>query len=143
MNRLLCLRMRLWPVQRRRAERPELRGVPLLIHRRDARRGERVVACCDLSRGVGVRPGMPLADTVDTLARLGIQTIDQLASLPRAGLAQRFGTPLLVRLDQAFGAAAEVLIPHRPPPRFEARQAFDFPTDRLDLLDLALGGLLD
>src|SRR5207248_6263464 len=82
-------------------------------------------------------------DTVDTLARLGVRTIDQLTRLPRTGQAQRFGAQVLVRLDQAFGAAAEVLIPHRPPPRFEASQAFDFATDRRDLLDLALGGLLD
>src|SRR2546423_438204 len=67
MNRLMCLRLPLWPVQRRRAERPELRGGPPLLHRRDAPRGERVVACCDLARRAGVRAGMSLAEAADLL----------------------------------------------------------------------------
>src|SRR3954451_1920102 len=67
MNRLLCLRLPCWPVQRLRAERPDFRGTPLVLHRRDARRGERVVACCELASRAGVRPGMSLAEAGDLL----------------------------------------------------------------------------
>jgi protein ImuB len=287
----LCLRLPNWSVQRFRAERPDLRAALVLLHRRDARHGRRVVACCDQARQCGVRIGMSLAeaadllppdarqasavhaddppadraalgrlaehcelfsprvgwetvapqaamerirrgppapwfgdapghlfldvtgiphlfggevplagevitachelgydgrlviaetlgaswalaaacgpvtivppgdiepalrplpvgslrlpaDTVETLSRLGVHTIDQLRRLPRAGLARRFGPPLLLRLDQAFGAAAEVLVPHRPPPRYEASQQFDFPTDRRNVLDGVLAELI-
>jgi protein ImuB len=47
-----------------------------------------------------------------------------------------------VRLDQAFGAAPEVLVPYRPPPKYEAARQFDYPTDRRDLLDEVITELI-
>jgi protein ImuB len=289
MKRLLCLRLPNWSVQRLRAEQTDFQADLLLLHRRDPRRGELVVACCEQSRRRGVRVGMSLAEAaelvasdvrraiavcpdeptadlaalgrlaehcelysprvgwetmasrtvepssrrsppwfgdspghlfldvsgiphlfggeeplarevitscrdlgydgrlaiagtlgaswavagtgepitvvppdaiepslhplpvgslrlpaelVETLSRLGIQTIDQLRRLPRADLARRFGPLLLVRLDQALGSAAEILIPYRSPPTFEASQQFDFPTDRRDVLDGVITDLI-
>jgi protein ImuB len=300
-KRLLCLRLPHWPIQRLRAERPELRSEPLLLLGRDPRRGAIVVEGCERARAAGVRPGAPLAEatamlpsttavrlydpaadlaalgrlaecceefsprvgwqtesggwvvrwlggsskkppspsrqppnhptsqppnhlflditgipalfggerklagrvleacqerdyagrvaiaptigaawavtsvppvthgglniisrggllpalqplpveslrlpdeTVDVLSRLGVGTIADLMRLPRAGLAVRFGPPLLLRLDQALGAAPEMLVPHRPPPVFEALEEFDFPTDRRADIDWVLDRLI-
>ncbi|PNB52437.1 protein ImuB, partial [Pseudomonas sp. GW531-E2] len=51
----------------------------------------------------------------DLLKRLGIETIGQLAAVPRAPLARRFGGTLIARLDQASGRLAEPLDPVTPP----------------------------
>ena len=58
-------------------------------------------------------------------------------------MAARFGAALLLRLDQALGTAPEILLPHRPPPVFEAVQELDYPTDRREDLDWVLDGLID
>ncbi len=52
--------------------------------------------------------------TIDTLARLGIDTIGDLLLLPRDSLASRFGSELLLRIHQAGGERAEVIraVPH-------------------------------
>src|SRR6185503_3143944 len=44
---------------------------------------------------------------------VGVETVDQLAALPRDGLASRFGDELLRRLDQLTGPARGVVEPHR------------------------------
>jgi hypothetical protein len=46
-----------------------------------------------------------------TLRRLGIETIGELESLPRAPLAKRFGPDVLLRLDQTFGRQREPIGP--------------------------------
>lgn len=277
MKRFLCLRFPNWPVQRLRADCPDLRDAVLILHRRDPRRGRLVVTRCGRAARAGVRVGTPLAeaaalvpvavarpydpvadlaalgrlaerceefspkvgwetvarpaldwtaappdhlflditgvaplfdgevelarqaadscrswgyagrlavadtlgatwalatagepitivsqggqdaalpplpvaclrlpnDAVELLVRLGIETVGQLASLSRVGLAERFGVPLLRRLDQAFGTAPEVLVPHRPPPEFVASERLEDPTDRRDVLDWILGRLID
>jgi protein ImuB len=61
------------------------------------------------------------------LQRLGFETIDDLATTPRAPLALRFGEALLRRLDQAFGHLAEPLRPILPPERILTRRAFAEP----------------
>ena len=55
-----------------------------------------------------------------TLERLGCTTWGQLRALPRAGVARRFGAPLLAALDQAYGAAPEVYAWLRLPEVFDA-----------------------
>jgi protein ImuB len=82
------------------------------------------------------------ADTLDLLGRLGVATVDHLTGLSRAGLAERFGPTLLACLDRAFGRAPEVLVPHRPPPKFEVADRFELPTERRDVLDAALGDMV-
>lgn len=65
--------------------------------------------------------GLPLSTlrlapgAVERLSRLGLRRIGQLAALPRAPLAKRFGAGILLRLDQALGRAPEALAFRRPP----------------------------
>lgn len=60
-------------------------------------------------------PPLPLAalrlphQHIELLQELGIFTIGQLDALPRSSLPSRFGTQILLRLDQAFGRAPELL----------------------------------
>ena len=65
--------------------------------------------------------------TLQLLQRLGIERIEQLLALPRAGLAARLGNEVLQRWDQASGALEEILVPHRPAPRFQAHWALESP----------------
>lgn len=57
------------------------------------------------SLGVGALRIAP--ETVETLSRLGIETIGQLLRLPRSGIAPRLGTALVRRIEQALGEIDE------------------------------------
>lgn len=48
------------------------------------------------------------------LSKLGLKQVKDLLSLPRAPLAQRFGSHVLLRLDQALGQQEEPISPRRP-----------------------------
>lgn len=61
------------------------------------------------------------AQTVQALARLGLTSIGDLAGMPRAALARRFGADLVLRLDQALGAVPEPVSPVRHAPALSAR----------------------
>lgn len=65
--------------------------------------------------------------TVSALARAGLTTIGDLAGLPRAPLAARFGAGLITRLDQALGRADEALVWRRPPPAHAVERVFAEP----------------
>jgi protein ImuB len=52
--------------------------------------------------------------TITSLYKLGLKRIGDLMSLPRAPLARRFGTLLLLRLDQITNANEEAISPRRP-----------------------------
>jgi protein ImuB len=52
---------------------------------------------------------------VDSLHDVGIERVAHLASKPRASLQLRFGSEVLLRLDQALGCAAEALPSLMPP----------------------------
>ena len=82
-------------------------------------------------------------EIIHILRRLGLQTIDQLSQMPRDGLADRFGTELLLRLDQALGMASEVIVSHRPAPKYEAACDLEYPTARRDLLDRLITRLIE
>jgi len=66
-------------------------------------------------------------DTVEALTRLGLRRIGDLLGQPRAGLARRFGTGLVLRLDQAIGSAPEPVSPAAPPDRFASRLSLPEP----------------
>lgn len=66
------------------------------------------------------------------IERLGLRRIDQLADLPRAPLARRFGAATLDRLDQALGRSKEALTFRRPPNPWFARLAFAEPISAPD-----------
>lgn len=55
------------------------------------------------------------------LSRLGLRRIDDLAGIPRAALARRFGKEVLRRLDQALGVEPEPVSPVKPPLHFAMR----------------------
>src|SRR6056297_4149570 len=60
-------------------------------------------------------------ETVAQLGRLGLRRVGDLTGQPRAPLARRFGRGLVMRLDQALGAAPEPISPQREAPRFATR----------------------
>jgi protein ImuB len=69
------------------------------------------------------------------LAQLGITQLDELLALPRASLRARFGERLLLRLDQLTGAAQEVIVPYRPPPKFTAEWVLEYPAERREIIE--------
>ncbi len=77
--------------------------------------------------------GLPVAAlridpaTAAELSRLGLRRIGDLLDQPRAGLARRFGRPLVERLDQVTGMAPEPIRPIRRPERFAARMSLPDP----------------
>ena len=66
-------------------------------------------------------------ETALGLQRLGLRRISDLASAPRAPLARRFGPTLLLRLDQALGAAPEPVSPEAAPAHFATRMTLPEP----------------
>ncbi len=68
-------------------------------------------------------------DTVQMLNRLGIQSIRQLAELPRDGMATRLGQTLLDRWDQALGRKAEPVIALHVLPELQLEQTLEYPTE--------------
>ncbi len=81
--------------------------------------------------------------TVDSLRRLGLRRIGDLAGLPRGPLAARLGAELLSRLDRVFGVEAEAISPRRVPPSWRARLVFADGITRREDIDLATRELLD
>jgi len=64
------------------------------------------------------------SESLEALERLGLRNIADLAALPRAGLARRFGELPARRLDQAFGEIDEPISPRAPAPVWRLRTAF-------------------
>ncbi|MCE9525447.1 MAG: DNA polymerase Y family protein [Planctomycetales bacterium] len=80
--------------------------------------------------------------TLSLLAQLGITQVDELLRLPRESLRSRFGERVLLRLDQWSGAAQETIVPHHPPPRFQAEWILEYPTDSRELVEQIVSQLL-
>ncbi|MFC3607122.1 Y-family DNA polymerase [Stutzerimonas tarimensis] len=86
------------------------------------------------------RLGLP-RESVNAFQRMGLRTLHQVLSLPRAGLARRFPEPVLQHLDKLLGRRPLVLDSYAPPDRFdqsielnydvESIQALLFPLRRL------------
>jgi protein ImuB len=83
------------------------------------------------------------AETVQALTELGIEQIHQLMALPRTSLPARFGAILLHRLDQALGRLPEMIRPHRPAPEMFAVYPFEYATDRIEALNIAIDHLTE
>ena len=81
--------------------------------------------------------------TIEALREVGIDRIGHLLNVPRSSLGARFGAPLLGRLDQAMGKAAETIDPVRPvePPMVE--RIFAGPTTQLEAIQLTVRELLE
>ena len=76
--------------------------------------------------------GLRIGDTAAKLRRFGLKRVGDIAHLPRANLARRFGPDLVRRLDQARGLEDETLNPLQPKTPFRARMRF---ADALLLLE--------
>lgn len=79
---------------------------------------------------------------IELLKRLGIERIDQLAPMPRAPLARRFGAALVERLDQLTGRVAEPLDPIVPPEQIVAIQRFAEPIVTAEAIEHWLAHLM-
>ncbi len=75
------------------------------------------------------------------LSDLGVDSVARLVKLPRTQLAERFGDGVLRRIDQALGRTTELITPLREPAPVEATCPFEYPTDRRDVLAMALDHL--
>jgi protein ImuB len=88
---------------------------------------ERVYAETEIASALARLPIEALrldAGAADDLVKLGLTAVGQLAAMPRAALARRFGAGVRLRLDQALGEAEEALSYRRPPAPFCARLSF-------------------
>jgi protein ImuB len=65
--------------------------------------------------------------SLELLARLGVDTVGQLLTMPRAPLVRRFSRTIVDLLDQATGRAPEPLDPVVPPSRVAVEQRFAEP----------------
>ncbi|KQV37675.1 nucleotidyltransferase [Rhizobium sp. Root268] len=89
-----------------------------------------VVSAGEVKKAVMGLPTMALrlpAETVQGLRVLGIDTVGQLSTMPRAPLTLRFGTEPARRLDQMFGCVAEPIEPIRTPELVEVAKNFAEP----------------
>jgi protein ImuB len=106
-----------------------------------ARDGGGIVADGRLIEGIGHLPVTALRvdhDTAEALSRVGLTRIADLAYLPRAPLARRFGAGLVLRLDQALGAQAEPVAAEPDAPHFGVRMTLPEP---IGLQSDAMAGL--
>jgi protein ImuB len=79
----------------------------------------------------------------DALQGMGLRNLADLRSLPRAGLARRFGDALLLELDRAFGTEPDPREPIGLPPAFESRLELFARVDSAEQLLHGAGVLLD
>jgi protein ImuB len=82
-------------------------------------------------------------DTVDGLARLGFDRIEQLMTAPRAPIALRYGAAVHRRPDQALGRIFEPIEPVVPPEAVNTRLAFPEPLLTPEALASVIGRLAD
>lgn len=80
--------------------------------------------------------------TFQSLERMGIRTVGQLARLPRDALARRFGQRLLDQLDRAFGNRPDPQTLFSPPSRFSVRLALPSPVSEAEALLFAAHRLI-
>jgi protein ImuB len=75
---------------------------------------------------------------VRSLNKVGLKQVGDLLHAPRAPLARRFGTQLLIRLDQALGLDEEAISPRRPVASLSAERRLAEPVQaEEDILALA------
>lgn len=80
--------------------------------------------------------------TTEALARLGLRRVADVAGLPRATLARRFGPEMLRRLDQALGLEPEPIAPAAAPLHFAVRLTLPDPIGLRADIEAALDRLL-
>lgn len=83
------------------------------------------------------------AKRVASLRRLGVESIGDLAAMPRAPLALRFGSEPGRCLDRAFGRLAEPVRPICPPSLIHVHRAFAEPLLHAEALASAINVIVD
>lgn len=83
------------------------------------------------------------AATCTALERLGLRSIGDLTTRPRAPLARRFGSDLLMRLDQAQGRIPEPIAPAREQTHYGVRLSLPEPIGLMDDVMAAVSRLLE
>ncbi len=92
--------------------------------------------------------GLPVAalrlapEVAESLAALGLATVEDAARIPRGALARRFGLATLRRLDQALGAEPEPVSPEPAAPAFAVRLTLPEPIGHVADVMAALERLL-
>jgi protein ImuB len=81
-------------------------------------------------------------EILERLQKLGFRTIGPLLSMPAPTLRRRFGTTLLLRLDQALGKIDEVLVPIVPPVPYTERLPCLEPIKTVVGIEIAIEKLL-
>jgi protein ImuB len=74
-------------------------------------------------------------DTIHGLRAMGIETVGELAAMPRAPLMLRFGPEPGRRLDQMFGRVAEPIEPLRTPELVEVSRNFQEPIGAAETIE--------
>lgn len=87
--------------------------------------------------GLRLRP-----ETTSLLRRLGVEQIEGVLRLPRAGLVSRFGRDLLLRIDQALGEIDEPLPVHHQAPTDRVVVDLEYPTADIDIIGHQLQRML-
>lgn len=111
-----------------------------------ARHGGGIIPDGALAEGLASLPVASLRidhATVQALTQVGLGRIGDLAPLPRAALARRFGPALVMRLDQALDLRTEPIAAMPDPPRFAARLTLPEPIGLQNDVMAGLGRLLD
>jgi protein ImuB len=83
------------------------------------------------------------AEMVAALKKLGFERIGELNATPRAPLALRFGPPIGLRLDQAYGRATEPFDPIIPPETVHVRKNFAEPIGAAETIARYIGLLVE
>jgi protein ImuB len=81
-------------------------------------------------------------EAIELTRRLGIDTVGELAAMPRAPLVRRFGRAVAERLDQVTGATSEPLDPVIPPEPIAVVRRFAEPIATAEAIGHWLGGLV-
>jgi protein ImuB len=82
-------------------------------------------------------------DSAALLNRLGLKTVGQILTIPRASLRARLGKVITCRLDQALGRQGEALSPLMPEPVYAARREFVDPLTAMEGLAQTARILID
>lgn len=85
---------------------------------------------------------LPL-DLVASFRTLGIDTVGELAAMPRANIALRFGPEPGRRLDQMFGRVSEPIQPIRPADAVEVHKSFAEPIGAPETIARYIGKLVE
>ncbi len=82
------------------------------------------------------------ADIEHACAEIGVSTIGHLLDLPRSSLPSRFGSDVIMRIDQALGHVMEPVTPVRPRALLRVSRQFNGPVKQIQAIELATQELL-